>query len=126
MLELIFIGFFVSLGAKGGIDTYDGAKDIVTGALNSETAHDTVDKVKDTVKSVVDEVEKGAAAAKETVVEGASKAKKVVVEGVDKTKKAVTDSVHAVHERIDANFGIHKNEHRIGAQGDDVKQAATA
>jgi len=127
-LDLVLIGFFVSLGAKGGIDTYDGAKEIVTGALASEKVHDAVERVKDTAQTVVDEVERGAIAAKTVVVESTEKAKKVVTKGV-----------HVIHERVDNTLGIRKDEHakgksgerelnedRIGALGDEAKGAAAA
>ena len=127
MFELILLGFFVSLGAKGGIDTYDGAKDIVTGALDSDTVHGAVEKVKGTAQTIATEVEKGATAAKTVVVDGAEKA-----------KVAVVDSVHVIHEKVDNTLNLHKggsvgrtgerepNEERIGALGDEAKTEVAA
>lgn len=138
MIELILLGFFVSLGAKGGIDTYDGAKDIVTGALGTEKAHDVIEKAKGTVQTVVNEVERGATAAKTAVVDNADTFKKVVVDGAGKAKEAVTEGAHKLHEKIDSTLNIHKDEHaeeksgerepneeRVGAEGDELR-AATA
>lgn len=137
MLELIALGFFVSLGAKGGIDTYDGAKDILTKAVSTDKIHDTIEKVKGAASAVVSEVEKGATAAKTTVVNNTDTVKKVVVDGADKAKKAVKDASHVIHEAVDNTLGIHKdahaegksgerelNEERIGAEGDALRASA--
>lgn len=139
MIELILLGFFVSLGAKGGIDTYDGAKDIVTGALGTEKAHDVIERVKGTAQTVVNEVEKGATAAKTAVVDNSDAIKKVVVEGAVKAKEVVKEASEVIHKTVDTTLNIHKDEHaeeksgerepnedRIGALGDEAKGAAAA
>lgn len=138
-LDWILLGFFVSLGAKGGIDTYDGAKEIVTDALGSEKVHDVVERVKGTAQTVVNEVERGATAAKIAVADNIDTIKKVVVEGAEKAKTVVTEGVHVIHEKVDNTLNIRKdghvegkgderepNEDRIGAFGDEAKGAAAA
>ena len=126
-LDLVLIGFLVSLGAKGGIDTYDGAKEIITDALGSDTVHGAIEKAKGTAQTIVDEFEKGATAAKTVVVDGAEKA-----------KSAVKETVSVIHEAVDSTLNLHKgenvrkdaerepNEDRIGALGDEAKGAAAA
>lgn len=103
-IDLILLGFFATLGGKGAIDTYDGVKSILTDAVQSKTVNNTIEKVKGAGTTVVD-----------TVVEGAKDAKKVVVE-----------ASHKAHETIDNTLNIHKNEHRVGADGDKVKAEASA
>ena len=52
-LDLALIGFFVSVGAKGGIDTYEGGKALVKGALASEKVHDAMEAVHKKVDGVL-------------------------------------------------------------------------
>lgn len=97
-LDLILLGFFATLGGKGAIDTYDGAKEILTGVVKSKTVTDTIDSVKSTGTTIAS-----------TVVEGAKDAKKVVIE-----------ASHKAHETIDKNLGIHGDKHKTD------EKAATA
>ena len=46
MIQLIFLGFFVCLGAKAGMDLYDSGKKFITKAANSEAVHDGIEAVK--------------------------------------------------------------------------------
>jgi hypothetical protein len=52
-IDLALIGFFVTLGGKGGIDTYDGAKALIKGAMASEKVHDIMDTVHKTVDNTL-------------------------------------------------------------------------
>lgn len=44
-IDLALIGFFVTIGGKGGIDTYEGGKALIKGALSSEKVHDALESV---------------------------------------------------------------------------------
>lgn len=52
-IDLMVVGFFVTLGGKGAIDTYEGGKALVTGVMNSEKVHDAMDKVHQTVDNTL-------------------------------------------------------------------------
>ena len=44
-VDLMLIGFFVTIGGKGGIDTYEGGKALIKGAMHNEKVHDIMDTV---------------------------------------------------------------------------------
>jgi len=53
-IDLMLVGFFVTIGGKGAIDTYDGGKQLIKGITQSEKAHDMMDKVHKTVDNTLD------------------------------------------------------------------------
>lgn len=58
-IDLMLVGFFVTIGGKGGIDTYEGGKALIKGAMASEKVHDAMEavhkKVDNTLKIHKDE-----------------------------------------------------------------------